>query len=124
MEIGTLKELNVKPGDVVQCASKFPHTITRIEDGDVFGIYGEDGGEYSLGDATPWRIISRAPQSPVRTVTRKEIVPGVYGMVTVENRFGGCRLAFPCDNFFCAENAYELRAAAETLIQIADALES
>ena len=59
---------------------------------------------------------------PVRTVTRKEIIPGVYGLVTVENRVGGCRLAFPRDNFFCAENADELTEVIETLTQIRDAL--
>ena len=65
-----------------------------------------------------------APTGPVRTVTRKEIVPGVYGLVTVENRVGGCRLALPRDNFFCADNVGELRAAIATLTEIADAMEA
>ena len=65
-----------------------------------------------------------SPTGPVRTVTCKEIVPGVYGLVTVENRVGGCRLALPRDNFFCADNVDELRAAIATLTEIADAMEA
>lgn len=59
--------------------------------------------------------------SPVREVTRKEIVPGKYGIVQVEGDtppgtvFIGIREA---------AHASQLRAAAATLIQLADAMEA
>ena len=64
-----------------------------------------------------------AKKGPVRTVTRKEIVPGVYGKVTVHCAHGcGVDLSFPSNDLVW--DASELRSAAETLIQIADALEA
>lgn len=73
----------------------------------------------------PYDLVSEVPNSgPVRTVTRKEIVPGEYGIVRV--------LAKPEDDPFVhaahvrIDDGYstssELRAAAATLIEIADAL--
>lgn len=55
------------------------------------------------------------PTSPVRTVTRKEIVPGTYGHVIVtEGRGVQC---------IRMDSAAELRAAIATLTQIAEVLE-
>ena len=61
-----------------------------------------------------------APTGPVRTVTRKEIVPGVYGAVRVDQTCYGkvAKLSLQCANIA------ELRAAIATLTEIADALES
>ena len=98
-----------------------------------------------------WRIISRAedyqpsdddliapahpeqaPTSPIRTVTRKEIVPGVYGNVSVkQGAKGTVGVAIVGDVHadprvyigHCYVTASELRAAASTLTEIADALE-
>lgn len=55
------------------------------------------------------------PASPVRTVTRKEIVPGTYGKVRVT---GGMYI-----HVNSMSTATELRAAITTLTQIAEALE-
>lgn len=55
------------------------------------------------------------PASPVRTVTRKEIVPGTYGKVRVT---GGMYI-----HVNSMSTATELRAAIATLTQIAEALE-
>lgn len=61
------------------------------------------------------------PPSPVRTVTRKEIVPGTYGFITVHSAAGrGVFLGFPDDT---VASPVQLRAAIATLTQIAEALE-
>ena len=60
------------------------------------------------------------PTGPVRTVTRKEIVPGTYGYVTTSGpNDAGVRITFPAARL----NAAELRAAAAILTEIADALD-
>ena len=85
---------------------------------------------------THYRIVSPAPTGPVRMVTRPEIVPGVYGRlrvwepttdgdnapvapITFASRVGGHSMGAPPAMF----TAPELRAAAETLSQLADAME-
>lgn len=60
------------------------------------------------------------PSSPVREVTRKEIVPGVYGTVRVGFR-GETYVNIRMERDY--HTAPELRAAAATLIELADALE-
>lgn len=68
------------------------------------------------GDYTTPDLISEWPSDgPVRTVTRREIVPGVYGAVRVDCL--GYTVVMP------SRSPTELRAAAATLIEIADALE-
>lgn len=93
-EQGTLKDIGAMPGDVVE--------LVDAESRDFIGDVGTYDGEYVVcidgsgrhweGEDIPcghqWRIISRAsdkPTSPVRTVTttRKEIVTGVYGCLTI-----------------------------------------
>ena len=73
-----------------------------------------------------------APTGPVRTVTRKEIVPGVYGKVSIHQLRGDngqvylALLSCPADKVNTAHvqmTATELRAAVATLSEIADALE-
>lgn len=56
--------------------------------------------------------------SPIRTVTRKEIVPGVYGIVRVARPDVG--LSVSLDPFNTPE---ELREAAHILNQLAEVLE-
>lgn len=94
-------------------------------------IWKDDGSStYHRQECT---IISEWPSdSPVRTVTRKEIVPGVYGKVSIHHLYTD--EGFPlvaisdCDSHkvrtvHVAMTPTELRAAAATLIEIADALE-
>lgn len=136
MEIGTLKELNVKPGDVVEALGGRTFKVTKVVGEKVYAMVQSEGYESRIVSNAPYRIISRANPSPVRTVTRKEIVPGVYGKVSVQGKWkdkvGIAIVGSPID----AESSVtvlighvqlssdELRAAAETLIQIADALEN
>lgn len=57
--------------------------------------------------------------SPVRTVTRREIVPGVYGTVTVSQTYCG-------EYKYCIEpyaTADQLRSAARIFNEIADVLD-
>jgi hypothetical protein len=77
------------------------------------GICWMDDGSPAKFTNSP-QLVSEWQDGPVRTVTRKEIVPGSYGCVVVCND-GSVSAA--CDT------AAELRAAAATLIEIADALE-
>lgn len=130
VENGTLKELNVQPGDVVQCVDpgcahlsyKKGKNYTVGEDDEV-GNDVEANEEYGT-----FRIVSRAlgaPTGPVRTVTRKEIVPGEYGGVEVTHvdyatDAHGANVCIRIDNGFGPDS---LRAAIATLTEIADALE-
>lgn len=135
METGTLKELNVQPGDiVVHCGGDFEGNFTclKIVPQGVFkGQWEMTSAEYGCGifdhlDGDQWRIISRAseaPTGPVRTVTRKELVYGKYGRVNLSP-------SITCVSDVCIElrdgsafSASELRAAIATLTEIADALE-
>ena len=78
-EQGTLKEIGARVGDVVRGEYKdfsYQYTIGKISGNH---YYEENDSVSNLSDLVTWRIISRAsdkPASPVRTVTRKEIVPG------------------------------------------------
>lgn len=82
---------------------------------------------FSVVDAGPaagWLIRSDDIESaidsgPIRTVTRREIVPGVYGDVTVERiPFEGLEISYKSYG-----NAHKLREAAHIFNQIAEALE-
>lgn len=79
----------------------------RLWNSDGSGYYGDTDGAI----IAEW---TEEPTGPVRTVTRKEIVPGVYGNVEV----------YGVGDFYIRQsNATELRAAITTLTEIADALE-
>jgi hypothetical protein len=93
--------------------------VARYDDG---CIRDEDGCGHSVNCV---RKIDPPNVGPVRTVTRKEIVPGAYGIVRI--------LAKPTNDAF-PDHAHvriddglsspaDLRAAAATLTEIADALE-
>ena len=88
---GTLKDIGAQVGDVVALvkwggkwdafndfARDKRYTVgdDRIDSGSGYIMI------HDCGDDKLFRIISRAnPTGPVRTVTRTEIVPGVYGIV-------------------------------------------
>lgn len=99
--------------------SAFPWT-----DGDA--TWDDDGAHCGAGSC-PDKIISEWTEGPVRTVTRKEIVPGVYDRVHVGNAdsaqvivtLGGFGMGMQQQSFTSAE----LRAAAAVLIELAEALE-
>lgn len=59
---------------------------------------------------------------PVRTVTRKEIVPGIYGRLIVSAHKEAVHVSMVQNNGSACWKADELRAAAATLNEIADAL--
>lgn len=89
--------------------------------------YWYDGG-YGVFDETPYDIISEwtdepevATQSPIRTVTKKELVPGVYGQVWISEREDG--LGLSSIQMKPTLDPSELRAAADIFTQIADYLE-
>lgn len=63
---------------------------------------------------------------PIRTVTRREIVPGVYGNLDISS-FSRSKvfvgLKTECGNRYVYMNATELREAAHVLNQLAEVLE-
>lgn len=78
-----------------------------------------DDGDLGLVPETDLTLIDNKP-SPIRTVTRKEIVPGVYGHISIDvtsNKYVGVHINSNMD-------AAELREAAHILNQIAEALEN
>lgn len=63
---------------------------------------------------------------PIRTVTRREIVPGVYGALRIDSHISSkVYIGFntECGNRFIGLGATELREAAHILNQLAEALE-
>lgn len=83
---------------------------------DCFYVFTDSNGELRTRQKEEFDIVD--DQGPVRTVTRKEIVSGVYGIVRVSYLDGVTSLSL---NPF--DRAEELREAAHTLNQIAEALE-
>lgn len=86
------------------------------------GAWYRDDGRYLPNYEHPNDLVAEWIDGPVRTVTRKEIVPGVYGKVEVLCAYGrGVDLAFPTND--TVWDAPEIRAAITTLSEIADAME-
>lgn len=120
-EQGTLKEIGAKVGDVVSCYNA-AHNGTEVPV--VAGFEDWCGYDYKW-----WRIISRAsdkPTSPVRTVTttRKEVVPGQYGILDVgdtDDNMVQVQIA-AARKYRTYVTADELTAAIATLTEIRDAL--
>lgn len=75
-----------------------------------------DGGFWREDDL---EVVSSS--SPVRTVTRKEIVPGTYGRVRVMDE-GAANMVTLWFEGHCFSSS-DLRSAAATFTQLADALE-
>ena len=119
-----------KVGDRVRRVSKseFPSEFGSVGDEfTVTGFYTPDSLQLSSDDrrhlngaiCSAFELVT--PAGPVREVTRKEIVPGTYGVVdTSEATADGVRIKFPAAR--CS--ATELREAATVFNQLADALES
>jgi hypothetical protein len=84
----------------------------------------ENGIRGGVGDIHEGDIIAEWAESPVRTVTikRKELIEGEYGLVRLDLHRGVRVVYIPPENGYQA-SASELRAAAATLTEIADALE-
>jgi hypothetical protein len=130
-KIGTLGEIGAQVGDVVEgtsegCGTKYVKTISSI--GPYRAEY-ECGG-YDVLESEGFRIIRRASSGPVREVTRKEIVPGVYGRVKVFREESGeillCFVARDGSEVSTSAhwmNCTELTAAIDTLTQIRDAMQ-
>ena len=103
----------VKDGDIVYWNNK-DWEVLYISDCYV-NLTRNGGMHLPFSCGIPSRKVKNT-QGPVRTVTRKEIVPGCYGIVHVATT-GHVGI-----NTY-SRNPAELRAAAATLIEIADALE-
>lgn len=86
-----------------------------------------DGKWSHLGGPDPDDLIAEWTEGPVRTVTRREIVGGKYGRVRVNGRWEGGVIVFVegIDHPTGAPvlTAPELRAAAATFLELAEALE-
>lgn len=111
---------------MVKIIAKKDCTCGGYSRGDVLDAASRNEKEYSFIDNEGnWRHRLKKEfdiaeeQSPVRTVTRKEIVPGVYGKVNVSLYQDGR----PCVAVYFPKDANELREAAHILNQIAEALE-
>ena len=127
LKIGTLREIGAKKGDVVTFdqESEYRFIVERVDGYTVYG-YTVDGGRsyedsWSLDSANNWRIVSHdAPTGPVRTVTRREVVPGVYDGLEVGSAANGrVFLAMPIANL--SQEAIDALIANLTVIR--DALE-
>lgn len=93
--------------------------------------WGEYGAALSTRDEFDNDLIALwqdAPTGPVRTVTSKEIVPGIYNRLGVGEQSGDCIWVGLVENdgdydLGSLLNASQLRALAATATEIADALE-
>lgn len=84
--------------------------------------YTDDGKE--IGTGSDFDLIAEwqdETTSPIRTVTRREILPGVYGKVCVNEKGDGTGLDYI--EMLGTLDANELREAAHILNQIAEVLE-
>lgn len=78
-------------------------------------------GRGNAGYETPEDLVAEWTDGPVRTVTRREVVPGVYGVVLVNEKGDGSGL----ESIYTTPtlDPDELRAAAAVLLELAGALE-
>lgn len=109
---------------------KFGPMVDNGGDGWPFTIPGRhapcwtrDGDIVEPGECRPMDLVAEWPDGPVRTVTHKEIVEGVYGIVTVDVHRNHHVVHITPEQGHQA-TADELRAASATLTEIADALEA
>jgi len=84
-------------------------------------------GEPSVANSPELDLTAEWTDGPVRTVTRTEIVPGTYGVLSVGTvGASGARIPINFGSSAGGERFYdasELRAAATTFIELADALD-
>lgn len=123
-----------KAGDTVEAVESYPgqftkgrrYTVRKYSPGGVIFVEKDDKGSTANGwNACKFKLVTLP--SPIRTVTRREIVPGVYGEVEVEKHdtFPESILIKICDvrGAFHTMDADELREAAHLFNQIAEVLE-
>jgi len=91
-------------------------------------LYTQDGFYIPSRESHPFDIVGLG--SPIRTVTRREIVPGKYGLVNITGTYQGNRvtMGFLEENIQTAVsvagmNASELRETAHLFNQLAEVLE-
>ena len=115
-----------KVGDRVECLVSTGYEFTkgmiyevgRVEKGgDWLKIKMDDKGSTTNGWAA--KYFKPVKESTIRTVTRREIVPGTYGNLEVERHVMGLTVVFEKMN----PTAEELREAAHIFNQLAEALE-
>lgn len=82
-----------------------------------------DSGEVIRDKKSDGDIVALWDEGPVRTVTRREIVPGVYGRVNVGRKGDGAGFTkVPVSMEYLFYSAEELREAAHLFNQLAEAL--
>jgi hypothetical protein len=134
MKTGTLKELNVKPGDVVECVVSRYETTNAIKVGDRFVVRADgwvSGPKHATGRAADWRIVSRAPAAPKlwRDMTPEEkgalLLASHEGKV-VEYEAHGWHEAAANDPGWYDDTAYRVKPepVRETVTLWADCLDS
>lgn len=113
-------------GDRLICGRTY--VVARADD-----MYVKLAGVHGLWGCDRFEIVKpddSASRSPVRTVTRKEIVPGAYGPIEITGTYQSNRvtMSFRNDSIQTAVaivglDAPELRDAARIFIELADALD-
>lgn len=122
-------ENKFKVGDRVEIVNVVENK--KRHEGVIFTIDSDEGelrGEQSWSgkdNPSPYRfreselrLVAPATSSPIRTVTRREIVPGVYGPIKV-----GKDGAIDFDRYVWRNDPDQLREAARIFNEIADVLE-
>lgn len=92
-------------------------TVKEVRGDGKFKVDWDDGMEGVVW----WCADELAVEGPVRTVTRREIVPGVYGHVEVADKLEPDSVIVRIGSY-TPMTADELDAAARTLQQLAEAL--
>ena len=117
-KVGPTRRISYSPHSPWPFACDFPDSKTGL-------LYVKLNGETQsgMGDHTTPNLIAEwtdAPTGPVRTVTRKEIVPGNYGAVALHRADDGIDISVGLHS----DDLSGIRAAIATLTEIADALEA
>lgn len=120
--------------EVLKIEAKYDASVGGYMAGDVFEVTGQNEEGYCFIDnegheryrcKDEFTVLDETP-SPIRTVTRREIVPGVYGKVFINSYDKEANTVWinVKEDFGCVEfNAEELRETAHILNQIAEFLE-
>lgn len=120
------KTYKTRDGRKVTCISAFDHTAKFSEHQNLTWV--DTGTNSKIIPNDPWDLVDDW-NSPVREVTRKEIVPGVYGRIKILNSDmeNNAYLWFDHpedgDRKLYHFTANELREAAKVFVQLADALD-
>ena len=128
--IGTLEEIGAQVGDVVEYQhGGIPggHRIVASDKPNDNGWWVDADGDEMAQNSPYWRIV-RDAGSPVRTVTRKEIVPGIYGRICIDKSEDTEKVALCFTGQYAPTGvsvltASDLTAAIKTLTEIRDAMQ-